>query len=70
MAKTPPVVVNTADLLREVHAALQRAGRTEDQMLYDAAVSVMSALTRVLRFPQAELPSELEPFIARVRQVT
>lgn len=61
-----PIVVDTALMLERCQAAMQKAGKDADFAMFDAAESVMSALTVVLKHPKAELPGELRKHIERI----
>lgn len=63
---TGAITVDTAALLEKCQAAMQKAGRECDFALFDAAESVMSALTVVLKHPRAELPATLKRHIDKI----
>ena len=66
MAERNAVTVDTAALLEQCQQAMQKAGKDADFALFDAAESVMSALTVVLKHPKAELPAALKRHIERI----
>lgn len=58
------ILVETAPLMQKAQLALQRAQRTNDTKLRNAAESVMSALAVVMKHRRAELPAALAGNIA------
>lgn len=63
-----PILVNTAEVLEKVHAALTAGREARDPELVASAESVLSALVLVLRHKTAELPAAVRAHLERIER--